>query len=99
MRTFTKAGLREFWIKNARAKEPRNVWYRLTSTAVWTCFADVRSAFASADQVGDQVIFNIGGNNYRLIVRINYRHAGVQVKWVGTHAEYNALSPKDIESL
>ena len=45
------------------------------------------------------MIFNIGGNNYRLIVRINYRHAGVQVKWVGTHAEYNALSPKDIESL
>jgi mRNA interferase HigB len=99
MRTFTKATLRKFWAKNASSKEPLNIWFRGTEDASWACFAAVKTTFNSVDQVGNKVVFNVGGNNYSLIAQINCEFAGVLIKWIGTHAEYNALTKKDIQNL
>ena len=49
--------------------------------------------------VGDRLIFNIGGNKYRLIVRVDYPTRNLYVRWIGTHAEYDRLSRKDLETL
>ena len=57
----------------------------------------MRTQFRSTDFVGDnRVIFNIGGNNYRLIVHIHYTHGIVRTKFVGTHAEYDRIDPETV---
>jgi mRNA interferase HigB len=64
-------------------------WCKLVEQALWTTFGDVRSTFGSADQVGDRVVFNLGGNKYRVVARINYKRATVYLRHVLTHDEYD----------
>ena len=64
-------------------------WYKVTSTATWRNFADLRQSFSSADQVGRLVVFNIGGNRYRLVALVDYTWQKVFVRWVMTHEEYD----------
>lgn len=64
-------------------------WYDLASKATWRNLADVRQTFRSADQVGDKTVFNIKGNSYRLIVKIEYDAGRVYIKNLLTHAEYD----------
>lgn len=67
------------------------------SRAEWTNFADIRAAYGSADVVaGNRVIFNIGGNKYRLVVKVAYKCRKVFVRFVGTHAEYDKIDAKTI---
>jgi mRNA interferase HigB len=63
-------------------------WYRITRRANWRTLADVRIDFAHADVVGRRTVFNIHGNDYRLIARVNYRTRKVFVLYILTHAEY-----------
>ena len=64
-------------------------WYRITRRADWGSLAEVRSDFAHADIVGRRTVFNIHGNNYRLITRINYRTQRVFILYILTHVEYS----------
>jgi len=63
-------------------------WYRITRRAKWRNLADVRVDFAHADVVGRRTVFNIHGNDYRLIARVNYRTRKVFVLYILTHADY-----------
>jgi mRNA interferase HigB len=81
--------LREFWAIHRNAEVPLRGWYTLTSEADWRTFADVRATFPSADLVGNCTVFNIGGNNFRLVARVFYRSHKVYVLRVMTHAEYD----------
>ena len=65
-----------------------NNWYGITRKARWTSFAELRTDFRSADQVGRRTVFNISGNKYRLIARVNYRTTRVFILHVMKHAEY-----------
>jgi len=86
-----------FWEKHPRAEGPLNAWYVLARAAQWKNPGDVRAQFGSADFVGDnRVVFDIGGNNYRVVVRISYRFKQVLIKFVGTHADYDRI---DVESI
>jgi len=86
-----------FWEKHPRAKGPLNAWYAVARAAQWRDPGDVRAQFGSADFVGDnRVVFDIGGNNYRVVVRISYRFKQVLIKFVGTHAEYDRI---DVETI
>ncbi len=64
-------------------------WYNRASAASWTSLADVRQTYRTADLVGDKTVFNIKGNEYRLIVHINYVTGIIYFKHLLTHAEYN----------
>ena len=64
-------------------------WYRITKRADWRSLAEVRSDFARADIVGRRTVFNIHGNNYRLIARVNYRTKRVFILYILTHVEYS----------
>jgi mRNA interferase HigB len=64
-------------------------WYRITRRADWSSLVDVRSDFAHADIVGRRTVFNIHGNNYRLITRINYKTKRVFILYIFTHVEYS----------
>ncbi|WP_368041857.1 type II toxin-antitoxin system HigB family toxin [Nostoc sp. TCL240-02] len=65
------------------------LWYKLTSVAKWQNLVELRQTFPSADQVGNFTVFNIGGNNYRLITLVDYEYQKVFIRHILTHAEYD----------
>ena len=71
-------------------------WVALVEQGQWLTPVDVRSRLGSADFVAGKVVFDIGGNRYRLIARIDYANGIVRVLWFGTHAEYDRI---DVEEL
>lgn len=81
--------LRVFWTLHSKAEIPLRGWFTQTSEANWRNFSDLRSTFPSADLVGNCIVFNIGGNNFRLIGRVFYRSHKVYVLKVMTHVEYD----------
>ncbi len=89
MHIISKTALRIFWEKHPNAETALRYWYKLTSQSRWSHFDDVRQTFPSADNVGQLTVFNIGGNNYRLITKISFLKQKVYIKNVLTHAEYN----------
>jgi mRNA interferase HigB len=95
MHIITKARLAEFWTKYADAETSLRLWYDRTRLAEWKDFVELRQIFPSADQVGNLTVFNIGGNKYRLIARVNYVRGKVFIRNVLTHAEYNTETWKN----
>jgi mRNA interferase HigB len=98
MQILSKRTLREFWEQYPRAKKPLQAWYKIVSEAEWSGPVAIRESFGSADFVGDsRVIFNIGGNKYRLVVRVVYGpYYRVMVKFVGTHEQYDQIKPESV---
>ncbi|MFT8245180.1 type II toxin-antitoxin system HigB family toxin [Roseomonas sp. BN140053] len=97
MQIIAKRTLREFWETHPQAEGPLRAWYALVDKATWTGPADVKAMFRSADFVADnRVIFDIGGNKYRLVVMVAYRFQRVLVKFIGTHAEYDRINPETV---
>lgn len=75
MRVTSRSAIREFVKKHANSESPLDKWYRLMKRHNFDSFVDLRRMFPSADQVGKLTVFNIGGNNFRLIAAIHYnRH-------------------------
>lgn len=89
MRVISEKRLREFWQTRPDAEEALRAWNRLVKRASWEKFADVRRLYASADQVGRCVVFNIRGNRYRLVAVIHYNRGIVYVRHVLTHRQYD----------
>lgn len=89
MHVISQRALRAFWGAHPPAKAPLQAWYHVARRARWNSFADVRSVYRSADQVGKFTVFNIGGNKYRLIVVIHYNRARVYIRHVLRHEEYD----------
>lgn len=89
MQVIARRTLKQFWKRHPQAETSLRAWYAAVSAAGWDGPADIRAAFNSADFLADnRVIFNIGGNRFRLIVHVSYVYRRVLVKFVGTHAEY-----------
>jgi len=95
MHVISKKKLREFWQRHPKAKLPLEAWYQVVKRADWGTFAEVRETFGAADSVDRFVVFNIGGNKYRLIAVIHYDRGKVFVRHVLTHAEYDEDKWKD----
>ncbi len=92
MRVISKRTLVEFYEKNPDAEIALSDWYVRVSRAKWRCFADVKNSFRSVDCIGDQrYVFNIKGNQYRLIAVIQFRISKVFVRFVGSHEEYDKI--------
>jgi mRNA interferase HigB len=90
MHVISQRKLREFWQKHADAETPLRTWHQIVEHAEWETFDDVRAVFGKrVDQVGKFVVFDIGGNKYRLIAVIHYNRQKVYVRHVLTHAEYD----------
>jgi mRNA interferase HigB len=81
--------IREFIEAHPSAKAALNSWYKVTKKVQWNNLAEVKQTYPSADLVGQVIVFNIGGNNYRLIAGISYRIKTIYIKGVYTHAEYD----------
>lgn len=99
MRIIARKTLREFWCKPGRqdSEQPLRAWFRATEQADWASAVDVKEQFRNSSIVGDQrVVFNIAGNKYRLVVRINYPFRVVYIRFIGTHTEYDRIDAKEI---
>lgn len=81
--------LREFWQKHPEAEGVLREWHSVVENVDFTDFHHVREFFNSADYVAPYTVFNIGGNNYRLVVTVRYRYKRVFVQEVMTHREYD----------
>lgn len=89
MHVITRRALKEFAALNKAAEKPLDSWYRVAKRAHLQSITDVRVSYPHADAVGRCTVFNIGGNKYRLIVKIEYKLQTVYIKHVLTHAEYD----------
>jgi len=89
MRVISKPAILQFAAKHPDALVPLMNWYRITKRADWGSLAGVRRDFAHADIVGRRTIFNIHGNAYRLIARVNYKTKRVFILHILTHVEYS----------
>lgn len=97
MHIISQKRLREFWQLHADAESPLRSWHQATEQAEWDSFDDVRAVFGKrGDQVDKFVVFNIGGNKYRLIAVIHYDRQRVYVRHVLTHPEYDRGKWKDV---
>jgi mRNA interferase HigB len=92
MRIISRKALREFWERYPDAEQALQAWYHDTRRASWKTPADIRNTYRNASIVGNnRVVFNIRGNQYRLIVAVQYQHGIVYIRFVGTHQEYDAV--------
>ncbi len=97
MRIIAKSTLRAFWQCHPDAEEPLLAWYRETEKADWESPAQVKGKYRSASFVGgNRVVFNIKGNDYRLVVKINYPYRIVYIRFVGTHADYDKIDVEEV---
>jgi mRNA interferase HigB len=98
MQIIAKSTLRAFWDRHPQAKVPLGLWYATVSRADWAGPADVKRMFGTkVDFVADnRLIFDIGGNKFRLIVHVAYDYRRVLVKFVGTHADYDRIDPETV---
>lgn len=98
MQVLSLRALREFWERHPQAEATLTAWYKIVSSASWKTPHDIKATFGAADFVGDnRVIFNIGGNKFRLVARVAYDpYYRVMIKFVGTHEEYDQIDPETV---
>ena len=83
--------------RGAAAKTPLEVWHSTVRTADWATPADVKRTHGDASILkNSRVVFNIGGNKFRLVTRINYPYRIVYIRFVGTHEEYDEIDAETI---
>lgn len=91
----TRRRLLEFGKTYTDAERPLKAWFALAKQARWQNLTEVRRDFPTADLVSRLTVFNIGGNKYRLVVRIEFERQRVYIRSIMTHAEYNKDKWKD----
>lgn len=92
MRIIAISQLRAFWSKHPQAEIPLRAWYAEGSRADWRSQTDIKAAYRNASFLpGNHVIFNIKGNDYRLVVAVHYNRGMMFIRFVGTHAEYDRI--------
>ena len=89
MRIIKRGALEQFWREHPDAKAGLGSWYAVMRKADWKTPAELRQVYPNANLVGRRTIFNIAGNKYRLIARVNYQTQRVFVLCILTHAEYD----------
>jgi len=89
MHVITRKRINEFGSLHPDSKGPLSAWYAIVDKTAFKTFADLRKTFPSADLVGDKVVFNIGGNKYRLIAAIHFNRGKLYIRNILTHAEYD----------
>ncbi len=87
----------QFIEKHPNSKGPLEGWYRIARKESFLSFQDIKNIFPSSDQVKRFVIFNIGGNNFRLIVFVNYKSKRIFIRHILTHADYDKEKWKEDE--
>ena len=97
MRIIALATLRSFWTKHPDAETPLRAWHALVSRADWQTPSDIKEAYRNASFTANRrVIFNLKGNDYRLVVMVRYDRGLIYIRFIGTHRQYHQI---DVETI
>lgn len=97
MRVIAKKTLRDFWTLNPDCEQQLKAWYQEAEESNWKGPNDIKQDYPSASIIGDnRIVFNVKGNRYRLIVRINYSYGMVWIRFIGTHRQYDKIDATKI---
>lgn len=89
--------LEEFSKKHPDARVYLSTWYAVCKKAEWKSYHELQKDYPEAFPVGDnRVVFDIRGNKYRLVARILFTFKQVQIKWIGTHSDYDKIDVKNV---
>lgn len=92
MRIIALGALREFWRIHPDAEIPLRSWYAAASRAEWRSPADVKTAYRNASFIANnRIVFNIKGNDYRLVTAVHYNRGMMFIRFIGTHREYDKI--------
>jgi mRNA interferase HigB len=87
----------EYWQTHPGSEQPLKAWVAEAAKAAWKTPADIKRRYPSADFLkGNRAVFNIKGNDYRLVVKIHYNTGIVYIRFAGTHAEYDRIDAERI---
>lgn len=93
MRIFTEQHLKEYAEAKPETKVALQEWTTIVKKSQWTCFADIKRTFNTVDSVGNQrYVFNIRGNNYRIVAIVRFTVKFVYIRFIGTHKEYDIIN-------
>lgn len=97
MHVIAKKTLRDFTETHPDAKKPIRMWLDIVSKREWQNPAQVKEVFGSADIIKNgRIVFNIGGNNFRIVCGMNFQGQRMFIKFVGTHAEYDKIDANTV---
>lgn len=97
MRIIAKKTLREFWKRHPDAERPLLAWYREVKKEDWEAPAIIKVKCRNTSIIGgNRAVFDIKGNNYRLVTEIDYAHRLVRIRFIGTHDQYDGIDAKRI---
>ncbi len=98
MRIISITSLKQFWETHNQAEQPLKAWVDEVKKAQWKTPQDIKDKYRSADFLSNnRVVFNIKGNDYRLIVAVAYRFQAVYIKFVETHTEYDKIDADTVD--
>ena len=93
MNVISRPRLIKFWTKHPDSGTALRIWFKKVEQAKWKNVNELKTEFPTADYIGnDWVVFNIKGNNYRLIVLVYFTGQKMYIRFVGTHAEYDKIN-------
>jgi mRNA interferase HigB len=97
VRVIAKKTLKEFWERHNDCEQQLKSWYDETIDMKWSSTRDIKALYPSASFLNDnRVVFNIKGNSYRLVVKVNYHYKMVWIRFIGTHAQYDRIDATTI---
>ncbi|OGA49030.1 MAG: addiction module toxin RelE [Betaproteobacteria bacterium RIFCSPLOWO2_12_FULL_62_58] len=97
MRLIALGTLRNFWDRHPDAEIPLRSWYADASRADWRRPADIKAAYRNASFIANnRVVFNIKGNDYRLVAAVHYNRGMMFIRFIGTHREYDRIDARTI---
>ena len=97
MRVIAKKILQEFWQKHKDCEQQLKSWYQEADNAKWKTTKDIKKDYSTASFLeNNRVVFNIKGNRYRLVVKINYDYQMLWIRFIGTHSEYDKIDATKI---
>ena len=97
MRIIAKRTLREFWEKHSSAKQPLLSWYKTVQIANWQNNAEIKERFSTVSILNaTRIVFNIGGNKFRLICIVRFDKQIIFIRFIGTHKEYDNINAAEV---
>jgi len=100
MRIIAKSRLRKYWEKSGNEKSQAylNEWYHFCAKKSWTSPQDVKNTFRHTSFISNnRVVFNVKGNDYRVVCAMDYPRQAMYIKFVGTHKEYDSINVEEVQ--
>ena len=96
-RIFAKSTLRKYWQENPDSEQHLKTWYDIAMNSDWKTPTDVKQTYSNASILKERrIVFNIKGNNYRLVAKFNFEKQWIFIRFIGTHNEYDKINAETI---